>query len=100
MPHSDRTRPNYLAIWAWLVILLAISLVAVYLPFSHGVTVTFIFIVAAVKAFLVAANYMGLRVEERFIQWIAIVPLILLVILVLGLIPDVGSKSDWLSTPG
>jgi caa(3)-type oxidase subunit IV len=96
--HNAHARPNYVAVWAWLLILLFISLGAVYLPFSHGITVTFIFVVAAVKAFLVAANFMGLRFEERFVWWVGIVPVVLFVILVLGLIPDVGYQSGWLST--
>jgi hypothetical protein len=56
IPHA---RPNYVVVWAWLVFLLGISPAAVYLPFSQTVTVTLIFVVAAVKAFLVVVNFMS-----------------------------------------
>ncbi|RMF57493.1 MAG: caa(3)-type oxidase subunit IV [Calditrichaeota bacterium] len=93
MAHSESVheRPNYVAVWAWLVLLLGISLAAVFLPFSQTLTVTFIFIVAAVKAFLVAANYMELRFEKRFIWYIAIIPVLLFIIMTLTLIPDIGT---------
>ncbi|RMH74573.1 MAG: caa(3)-type oxidase subunit IV [Calditrichaeota bacterium] len=91
MAHDVHNRPNYVAVWAWLTFLLIISLAAVYLPFSQTLTVTFIFVVAAVKAFLVAANYMELRFEQQFIRYIAIIPVILFIIMTLTLIPDIGT---------
>lgn len=89
MQSSATPRPNYLAIWAWLVLLLAISLLAVYLPFSHTATVAMIFVVAFAKATLVAANFMHLRFEKRLIRVIAIVPVVLFIILTVALVPDV-----------
>lgn len=83
-------RPNFVVVWAWLVLLLLVSLAAVYLPFSQVITVTFIFIVAAVKAFLVAANFMELRFERRFIWAVAVIPVVLFIIMTLTLIPDIG----------
>jgi|ETNmetMinimDraft_28_1059901.scaffolds.fasta_scaffold231252_2 caa(3)-type oxidase subunit IV len=90
MADIKHARPNYVAVWAWLTLLLIISLAAVYLPFSNTITVTFIFIVAAVKAFLVAANYMELRFEKRFIWVVAAVPVVLFLILTLALMPDIA----------
>lgn len=81
--------PNYVAVWAWLVFLLVISLLAVYLPFSQTVTVTLIFTVAAVKAFLVLVYFMRLRFESRWIHAIALVPVVLFIIMTVSLIPDV-----------
>jgi caa(3)-type oxidase subunit IV len=89
MTDAKHLRPNYVAVWAWLVFLLIISLAAVYLPFSQTATITMIFVVAAVKAFLVAANYMHLRFEKRLIHAIAIVPVILFIILTIALMPDI-----------
>ena len=89
MTQVDHARPNYVSVWAWLVLLLFLSLAAVYLPFSQTVTVSFIFIVAGVKAFLVAANYMELRFERRFIWYIAIIPLVLFLGMTITLIPDI-----------
>jgi caa(3)-type oxidase subunit IV len=89
MATAEHTRPNYVAVWAWLVLLLIVSLAAVYLPFSQTATITLIFVVAAVKAFLVAANFMHLRFEKRLIHAIAIVPVLLFVILTIALLPDI-----------
>ncbi len=85
---ASAERPNYVAVWVWLVVLLVVSLGAVYLPFSQAATVSMIFIVAAAKAVLVAANYMHLKFEQRLIHVVAIAPILLFVILTLGLLPD------------
>jgi caa(3)-type oxidase subunit IV len=89
MTHSTHPRPNYVAVWAWLVFLLIVSVAAVYLPFPQAATVLIIFTIAVAKALLVAANYMHLRFEERLIRIIAIVPVVLFLILTLTLIPDI-----------
>ncbi len=92
MSDTGHAHPNYVAIWGWLLLLLFISLGAVYLPFSQGVTVTFIFIVAAVKACIVATYFMHLKFEESLVRYIAIIPVILFVIMTLTLIPDIGTR--------
>ena len=86
---QTHSRPNYIAVWAWLVFLLVISLLAVYLPFSQTITVTLIFTVAVVKAFLVVVNFMHLRFESRWIHAIALVPVVLFIIMTIALVPDV-----------
>lgn len=85
----SHARPNYIAVWAWLVFLLMISLAAVYLPFSQTITVAIIFVVAAVKAFLVVVNFMHLKFEERLVRLIAIIPVIFFIIMTVALIPDI-----------
>jgi caa(3)-type oxidase subunit IV len=89
MAGGAHPRPNYIAVWAWLVFLLIISLAAVYLPFSQTATISMIFVVAAVKAFLVAANFMHLRFETKLVHAIAIVPVLLFIILTITLLPDI-----------
>jgi caa(3)-type oxidase subunit IV len=89
MTHSEHARPNYVAVWGWLVFLLVISLAAVYLPFSQAATITMIFVVAFAKAVLVVANFMHLRFEQRLIRTIAIVPVVLFIILTIALLPDI-----------
>ncbi len=88
MTDTKHAHPNYIVIWAWLVFLLAISVVAVYLPFSQWITVTFIFVVAAVKAVIVAMYFMHLKFEESLVRYIAIIPVLLFIIMTLSLIPD------------
>lgn len=89
MPNVTHARPNYVAVWAWLVFLLIISLAAVYLPFSQTITVTIIFVVAAVKAFLVLVNFMHLKFEQRLVRLIALVPVVLFIIMTIALMPDI-----------
>jgi caa(3)-type oxidase subunit IV len=89
MSNAEHDRPNYVVVWAWLLLLLGFSLAAVYLPFSQPVTVLVIFVIAGVKAFLVAANFMHLKLEQRLINTVAIAPVVLFVILTLTLLPDI-----------
>ncbi|MFQ6113137.1 MAG: cytochrome C oxidase subunit IV family protein [bacterium] len=89
MTNTEHPHPNHVAVWAWLVLLLFISVFAFYLPFSHSMTVMFIFIVAVVKAFLVAANFMHLRFEKTLIRGIAIIPVLLFLAMTITLIPDI-----------
>jgi cytochrome c oxidase subunit 4 len=89
MSTPAHARPNYVAVWAWLVFLLVISLAAVYLPFSQTATVAIIFVVAVVKAFLVVVNFMHLKFEERLVRLIAIIPVVFFIIMTVALIPDI-----------
>jgi cytochrome c oxidase subunit 4 len=89
MSTPAHARPNYVAVWAWLLFLLIISLAAVYLPFSRQITVSIIFLVAAVKAFLVVVNFMHLKFEQRLVRLIAVVPVIFFIIMTIALIPDI-----------
>ncbi len=90
MASTAHARPNYVLIWAWLMGLLFVSLLAVYLPFSHVVTVTMIFSIAAAKAVLVAAYFMHLRFERWLIYAIVISPILLFITMTLTLIPDIA----------
>jgi len=89
MTNVEHTRPNYVAVWGWLVLLLFISLAAVYLPFSQAAAVVMMFVVAVVKAALVAAYFMHLRFEERLIRAIALIPVLLFLGMTLTLFPDI-----------
>lgn len=85
---THKAHPNYVAIWVWLVALVAASLAATLLPGGRVVAVTFIFVAAIVKALLVALNYMHLRFEPRLIYAIALVPVVFAFILAVALFPD------------
>ncbi len=89
MAESQHAHPNYVLIWAWLLVLLFVSVFAVYLPFSQTLTVTFIFIVAAVKAWMVAVYFMHLKFEESLVRYIAVIPVVLFLIMLVSLIPDI-----------
>ncbi len=85
---ASHGRPNYVAIWGWLIALLIVGLAASLLPGARAVAVTLIFATAVAKALLVALNYMHLRFEPRLIYAIAIVPVVFVLVLVGVLFPD------------
>jgi caa(3)-type oxidase subunit IV len=86
---EEHAGPSYLAIWAWLVVLLAAGLGVIYLPFLVTQTViVIIFGIAITKAVLVARYYMHLRGEHVLILAIAGIPVLLAIGFILTLIPD------------
>ena len=84
----QRAHPNYVAIWVWLVVLMAAGVLASYLPLAKSAVVFLIFLIAAVKAALVALYYMHLKFESGLIYAMAIVPVVLVIGLTLLLFPD------------
>ena len=85
---SPGLRPNYVAIWAWLVALLIAGLAASFLPGARVLAVGLIFATAIIKALLVALNYMHLRFEPRLIYAIAIIPVLFVLGLTVAVFPD------------
>src|SRR3984893_1976796 len=84
--------PNYIKIWAILVMLLIVSVVG---SMSHVREVVLIaaFGVALVKAYLVAKNFMHINVEKRWVPYLLIVCLQFVAILFAGVPPDVMKQS-------
>lgn len=81
-------RPNYLAIWGWLMALAILSIFLSRMPLAKWAIVALIFVFAAAKALLVALNYMHLKYERLLIYGIALIPVVLAVGLMLVLFPD------------
>lgn len=92
--------PNYVKIWAILVVLLIVSVLG---SMSHIREVVLIaaFGVAIVKAYLVAKNFMHVNVEKRWVPYLLIVCLLFVVILFAGVAPDVMKHSGlhWVNPP-
>lgn len=86
---AEQARPNYIAIWVWLVVLMLAGVLATLLPLDKSAVVGLIFAVAAVKAALVALNYMHLKSENWLIYALAIIPVLLVVAMILVLFPDI-----------
>ncbi len=82
----------YVTIWVWLVALLIMGLAVFSLPIPKSAAVVLIFAIAAIKAGLVARNYMHLKSEYIVIYFIALVPLALVIGMVLTLIPDIAMR--------
>lgn len=86
---AERVHPNYVTIWVWLVVLMVAGVLATRLPLGKSAINNLIFAIAAVKAVLVALNYMHLRSESWLIYALAIVPVLLVVALTFVLFPDI-----------
>jgi caa(3)-type oxidase subunit IV len=80
--------PSNFLIWIYLVIL-AVASVGVSFVFPPPVDTVAIFVLAFAKAILVLLYFMHLRVEKIFIHSLFIVPLLLVIIMFFGLLPDI-----------
>ena len=60
---ETHSHPNYVKIWYWLLILLAISVAGPMLEIPW-ITVLTAFGIALIKTFMVAANFMHLKFEN------------------------------------
>jgi caa(3)-type oxidase subunit IV len=92
--------PNYIKIWAILVVLLIVSVVG---SMSHIREVVLIaaFGVALVKAYLVAKNFMHVNVEKRWVPYLLIMCLLFIAIFFAGVAPDVMKHNglNWNKNP-
>jgi caa(3)-type oxidase subunit IV len=92
--------PNYVKIWAILVVLLIVSVLG---SMSHVREVVLIaaFGVAVVKAYLVAKNFMHVNVEKRWVPYLLIMCILFIAILFAGVAPDVMKHSGlhWTKNP-
>jgi caa(3)-type oxidase subunit IV len=79
--------PNYIKIWYWLLILLAVSVAGPMLEIP-AITIITAFGIATVKAYLVAANFMHLKFEKKIIWFLLILSICLLGVFFFGTAPD------------
>jgi len=97
---ASHPHPNYVKVWATLVVLLVVSVLGPLL--GHPlVTLMTAFGIAIVKAFLVAKNFMHLNIEKRYVVYLLGTCLALMCLFYFGTSPDVmkGSGTHW-SKPG
>lgn len=85
--HHSRGTGFYVAIWVALVLLLAAS-VGFQLP-SVAASALLVFLIAAVKAYLVLTEFMHLKIEPKFIGVILLGGLASCVVLFIGLYSDI-----------
>ena len=92
--------PNYVRVWAILVVLLIVSVVG---SMSHVREVVLVaaFGVAVVKAYLVAKNFMHVNVEKRWVPYLLIMCLLFIAIFFAGVAPDVMKHTglNWSKIP-
>ena len=82
------TVSNIIKIWGVLIALLALSIALGELKDARLATIL-IFGVATVKAYFVLMYYMGLKWEPKFVSYILLSALALMVVLFFYLVPDI-----------
>jgi len=94
---DDHGQAFYVKIWAILLVLLILSIlgpiVAPHMEFGFlkawMITLMTAFGIAVVKAYLVAANFMHLNIEKRYISYLLATMLMLMLLFFAGVAPDV-----------
>jgi len=80
--------PNYVKIWAVLVVLLIVSVLGP-LTGIRWLMLVMAFGIALVKAYMVAKNFMHVNLEKRWVTYLLVTCLVFLGILFAGVAPDV-----------
>ena len=92
MSEANAHHPNYVKIWAILVVLLVVSVVGPMFGI-RVVTLLTAFGIAMVKAYLVAKNFMHIDVAPRYVAYLATTCLVFMLLFFAGTAPDV-MKAD------
>ena len=80
--------PNYVKIWAVLCALLVVSVAGPFLEIWWLTLIT-AFGIAIVKAYIVAANFMHLNIEKRYIVYLMMTMLVFMLLFFTASAPDV-----------
>ena len=92
MAHSHSQHVNYMAIFWWLLLLTILEIAAGYPSagpsYPHLLKGFLLVVMAVTKAALVAMYFMHLRFEKVALGYIAMIPLVLCVFVVLMTLPD------------
>jgi len=88
----------YVKIWAWLLLLLVLSVLGPELG-VRWITILTAFGIAIVKAYMVAVNFMHLNVEKRFVTWVLLSMIIVVGLFFVAVAPDVmkPSGNNWIN---
>ena len=88
--------PNYVKIWAVLLVLLIVSVLGPMLEI-RVVTLITAFGIAVVKAYLVAKNFMHIDVSPRYVTYLVGTCLVFMLLFFAGTAPDVmkDEGSGW-----
>ncbi len=89
---QTHAEPNYMKIFWWLSALTMIEVGVVYAHLPKMAMIIALILMALLKAFLVAWNFMHLRFEKAALIVIVAFPMLLLVDLFLGLMPDIAHR--------
>ena len=97
---SAHAHPNYVMVWLILVVLLVVSILGPTVGL-FWVTLITAFVVAVIKALMVAAYFMHLNIERTYIKYLLLTILLLMVVLFAGVAPDVMKHAghNWEHVP-
>ncbi len=100
MSEEPMHHPNYVKVWAILVVLLGVS-VAGPMFGIRVVTLVTAFGIACVKAYLVAKNFMHITATQRFVPYLVATALVFMLLFFAGSAPDVMKPhgNNWMK-PG
>jgi caa(3)-type oxidase subunit IV len=80
--------PNYTMVFAALVVLMAATVAVPEMGLARGIMVVTVFAIAAIKAYLVMANFMHLKYEPGLVDLFPFLSIALIIILFFGVYPD------------
>lgn len=92
MTTTTHEEPNYMMVFGWLIVLTVVEVGVVYLHLPKAAMVAALVLMALAKAFLVAWYFMHLKSEKVALIAMVGLPLLLLIDLFLGLMPDVAHR--------
>jgi caa(3)-type oxidase subunit IV len=94
--------PNYVKIWAILLVLLVVSVAGPFVGIKI-VTLLTAFGIAVVKAYLVAKNFMHINIAAKYVTYLVVTMLVFMFLFFAGSAPDVmkpegrnWTKPSWL----
>ena len=86
--------PNYVAIWAILLVLLGISLALGHIP-NPALSGTLIFGIAAIKIGLVMRYFMHMKFEPWLLAVMMVAALLCVLAFFIGVVPDLAWRNGW-----
>ena len=86
--HDGDHHTNYVKVWAWLVILLCVSVAGPFVGI-FWVTMVTAFGIACVKAYMVATRFMHISLEPRFVTYMVVTALVFMLLFFSATAPDV-----------
>ena len=82
MGETHASPAKYLWIWAWLAGLMLLGVLLSRLPLSREAIVIAVLLLSTIKATLVALYYMHLKFDRLWLSFVAVFPLVLIVLAV------------------
>ena len=89
---QSHAEPNYMKIFWWLLALTIIEVGVVYAHLPKLTMIVALVLLAITKAFMVAWYFMHLKAEKMVLIAVVGLPLLLLIDLFLGLMPDIAHR--------